>query len=107
LSHYPKTADCFPICRFEFLISFTAFCRSLSSATVSRQFQRAVLPGRHRAEAGKIGAEKSDPGNAADGEIKVAARRQTAGLKWFAAFCRNAATKYFSEMKIDRLQNVP
>jgi hypothetical protein len=49
------------------------------------------LPGRHCAEAGKVGAEKSDSGNAADGEVKVAARRQTAALKWFAAFCRKAA----------------
>jgi hypothetical protein len=49
------------------------------------------LPGRHRAETGKAGEEKSDPGNAADDEIKVAA--QTAALRWFAAFCRKAATK--------------
>jgi hypothetical protein len=48
----------------------------------------------HCAEAGKVGAEKSDSGNAADGEMKVAARRQTAALKWFAAFCRKAATKF-------------
>ena len=54
-----------------------------------QQFQRAVLPGRHRAEAGKVGEEKSDSGNAADGEMKVAARRQTAALKWFAAFWRS------------------
>jgi hypothetical protein len=47
----------------------------------------------HRAEAGKVGEEKSDSGNAADGEIKVAARRQTAALKWFTAFGRKAATK--------------
>jgi hypothetical protein len=30
---------------------------------------RVVLPGRYRAEAGKVGAEKSDSGNAADGEV--------------------------------------
>jgi hypothetical protein len=37
--------------------------------------------------------EKSDSGSTADGEIKVAARRQTAALKWFTAFCRKATTK--------------
>ena len=56
-------------------------CPTRSAAILRQQFQRAVLSGRYRAEVGKVGEEKSDSGNAAVGEIKVAARRQTAALK--------------------------
>jgi hypothetical protein len=63
----------------------------------------AICPPR---EAGKTGAEKSDSGNAADGEIKVEARRQTAGLKWFAAFCRKAVTNSRSAFQPRTTQSI-
>ena len=63
---------------------------SITSTTQSQFYENKL---RHRAEAGKAGEEKSNSGDATDAEVKVAARRQTAALKWFAAFCRKTATK--------------
>ena len=57
-----KHPDCHRNCAAQEILQG----RGLSPAILRQQFQRALLPGRHRAEAGKAGEEKGDSGNAAD-----------------------------------------
>jgi hypothetical protein len=66
--------------RFQSAVSIFNFVYSLLPVIIignnyDNDSNAPVTAGRHRAEAGKVGAEKSDPGNAADDEMKVAARR--------------------------------
>jgi peptide-methionine (S)-S-oxide reductase len=69
--------------------------RGLSPGILRQQFQRALLPGRHRSETGETGKEESDSGNSPD-EWQIKIGERTIGLRLkpavHARVCRSDKT---------------